>query len=468
MKVIVLGGGAVGSQIAQQLIDDNVDVVVIERDPETARILSNRLDCTILNHPGNSIEILRQAGAADADVFVAVTGSDEVNMVACGLVASEFTVEHKIARIRNISYSDASLSARNFLGIDAIVNPEIEASRELIQSIEHGAMSDVILFTHSRLQIRNLPVPRGSKVVGRRLRDAFGDISTNFLVAAIYRDNDYLIPDGSSVIRDDDILYLVGTDEGLETIFRYFGKRRANLDKVVVVGGGKAGVLITEHLLQKPAAERESQSLFQRLRSSMTRKSVVLVERDAKKCKQLSQRFPEVLVVHADISEEGVFAEENLTNSDLVLAVTDNQELNIVTALYARSLGIPRSAVLVNNTNYAAICSRLEIDAVTSVKQSVINSVLRNVKRSTVQSVHSLFDGRLEVLEVHVGTRALAVGKPLYAVKFPRDTLILSVSREDEHKIPDGDYVLQPGDTVVVIGKTEHADVIQALFTEPA
>ncbi len=466
MKVIVLGGGSVGSQIARQLIDENIDVVLIEQDPETARVLTNRLDCIILNQAGNSLDVLRQAGTADADVFVAVTGSDEVNMVACGLVASEFDVPRKIARIRNISYSSASLSAKKFLGIDAIVNPEVESSQELIQSIEQGAMSDVILFAHSQLQIRNLPVPHSSRVIGRQLMEAFTDLQVPFLIAAILRENDYLIPDGRTVIREGDILYMVGTQADLDEVFRSFGKHRTRLDKVVVVGGGKAGVLLIEHLLQRNESGTQKWSFLRRLRGSSNSKSVVIVEKDLKKCKQLSQRFPEALIVHADISEEGVFAEENLTNSDLVLAVTDNQELNIVTALYARSLGIPRSGVLVHNTNYTAVCSRLAIDAVTSVKQAVINSVLRNVKRSGARSVYSLFDGRLEVLELTVGAQASVAGRPLHAVRFPKDTLILAVGRGQEHRIPDGSYVLNPGDTVVIIGRTEHADIIQAMCTE--
>ncbi|SIQ66028.1 trk system potassium uptake protein TrkA [Alkalispirochaeta americana] len=453
-----------GSQIAQQLIDDKVDVVLIEEDPEKARILSNRLDCTVLNQQGNSLDALRRAGCASADVFVAVTGSDEVNMVACGLVSSEFPQPRKIARIRSINYSEATLSSRKFLGIDAIVNPEIEASRELIQSIEHGAMSDVILFSHSELQIRNLPVPRGAKIIGASMKDAFLEIDVTFLVAAIYRDDNYVIPDGNTDIRENDILYIVGKRDGLDEVFRAFGKHRQQLDKVVIVGGGKAGILIAEHLLGYSRNPLQDRSWLQRLKTSFRQKHVVLVERDARKCKNLAQRFPEALVVNADISEEGVFTEENLTNSDLVLAVTDNQELNIVTALSARSLGIPRSAVLVNNTNYAAICSRLEIDTVTSVKQAVINSVLYNIKRSGAQSVHSLFDGRLEVLEFRVEAGSRLAGRPLRAVRFPQDTLLLAVSRGEDHWIPGGDYIPQGNDTVVIIGKREHADTLQALF----
>ncbi|GAB6088853.1 Trk system potassium transporter TrkA [Spirochaeta dissipatitropha] len=465
MKIVILGGGSVGAQIAQQLIDDKLDVTLIEENPETARLLSNRLDCTILNQAGNSVKALRKAGTADADVFVAVTGSDEINMVACALAAAEFNVPRKIARIRNINYSDTSLSARKFLGIDAIVNPEIEASYELIQSIEHGAMSDIILFSGSDIQIRNLSVPRGSEIIGKTIRKAFFESSIRFLIAAILRGDDYIIPDGNTVILESDILYIAGNKEDLDTVMRFFGKIRTRLDKVIIVGGGKSGVLIAENLLQKSEAPSEPSNVFHRIRRSFNKKNVVIVEKNPRKCKQLSQQFPEALVVNADISEEGIFAEENMANADLLLAVTDNQELNIVTALYARSLGIHRAAVLVHSTQYAAICSRLEIDSVTSQKQAVINSVLRNIKMNEAKSIHSLFDGRLVVLEFKVPAKSFITGKPLHAIKFPKDTLVISSSRENSHRIPDGNYVPQEGDTVVMIGKREHADDIQALFS---
>ncbi len=466
MKVIVLGGGAVGSEIAQQLIASDIDVVVIERDPEVARILSNRLDCAVINAMGNSTDVLRKAGTADADVFVAVTGSDEVNMVACGLVASEFDVPRKIARIRNISYSETILTARKFMGIDLIINPEIEAAYELLKSIEHGALSDIIVFAHSPVQIRNLPVPRGSQVIGKPLKDAFPFISEPLLIAAIYRGNDYVIPSGNTVIQEEDILYIAGKTMDLENLFKSFGKPRTRLNKVVIVGGGEFGVLIAEHLLRisGDATEAKEQNILRLVRGGPERKNLVIVESDNKVCKELSRRFPDVLVLNADISEDELFYEENLINADLLLAVTDNQELNIVTALYARSLGIKRSAVLVTNTKYGAICSRLEIDAVTSIKQSVINAVLRNLKRSTARSVHSLFEGRIEILELKVDQSSSVTGKPLHALHFPKDTLILAISRGQEHTIPDGNMVLQPGDMIVVIGRSEHADVIQSIF----
>lgn len=470
MKVIVLGGGAVGSQIAQQLISDDVDVVVIERDPETCRVLANRLDCTVINAAGNTLDVLREAGMADADVFVAVTGSDEVNMVACGLATSEFDVPRKIARIRNISYSGASLSSRKFLGIDVIINPEIEATRELVKSIEHGALSDIIVFAHSPVQIRNLPVPRGSAVIGQALKEATPFISAPLLVAAIYRGHDYLIPSGNTVIQEDDILYIAGKRADLEELFKSFGKSRTQLNKVVIVGGGEAGVMITEHLLNRSreTPEQDEKKSFRLIRSAPERRNVVIVERDSQTCKMLSEQFPEVLVLNADISEDAVFDEENLTNADLLLAVTENQELNIVTALYARSLGIERSAVLVTNTKYAAICSRLKIDAATSIKQSVINAVLRSVKRSQAHSVHSLFDGRIEVLELTLAEHSSIVGKPLHALRFPKDTLVLAVGRGAEHQIPGGNMALTPNDNIVVICRSEHADIIQSIFSGQA
>jgi trk system potassium uptake protein TrkA len=183
----------------------------------------------------------------------------------------------------------------------------------------------------------------------------FQELEADVLAAAIFRKDDYIIPDGSVSIQEGDILYLVGLAENLENVFRYFGKIPARLNKVVIVGGGRAGARIAEHILCHRESVIPGSKWLRRLREVVIGKNVVIIEKDRQKCKELAGRFPKALVIQADISEDGVFAEHNLSNSDLVMAVTDNQELNIVTALYARSLGIPKAAVLVNNTNYAAI-----------------------------------------------------------------------------------------------------------------
>lgn len=465
MKIIILGGGGVGSRIAEQLIAENHDVAILERDPEQAAVLSQRLDCMVVNDSGNSREALRRAGAAKADVFIAVTDSDEVNMITCGLVASEFKVPLKVARVRNTEYTQTHVSDTGFFGVDFLVNPEVEAASEIVTSVEHGALSDVIVFDSSDLQIRSLTVSEGSPLSGRPLGDAMRYFDAPFLVAAVLRGSEYIIPSGNTVLRENDLVYIIGTQQNLDRFFSIMGKPRRPIRKIVIVGGGKIGSRICESLLGEQEVDSGVVSrVFRRLMGRRGRQ-VIIVDRSVERCKQLSQRFPRALVIHADISDEGVFEEEQLSNADLIISTTHNQELNIVSALYARTLGIERSIVLVANTSYAAVCSRLKIDVPVSLRQAVVNAVLRIIRQGLILSVHSLFHGKIEVLEFEVAEKSAADGHRVSEIRFPRDSLLVSISRDGSSAIAHGSSVVQSGDSVVVIGKSEYFEQIRNVFT---
>ncbi|MFP4377339.1 MAG: Trk system potassium transporter TrkA [Spirochaetales bacterium] len=465
MKIVILGAGAVGLQLAKQLIDEKKDVVLIERDPEQARLASNRLDCLVVNKPGNTIEALRDAETATADFFIAVTDSDEVNLIACALAANEFSVPFKIARVRNIDYSSEGVSEKAFLGIDYIVNPELVATRAIIKTIEHGAISDIMLFERSKAQMRHLTVEPNSPLAGQTLAQVGGSIDIPFLVAIVLRDKRFIIPDGRTRIMAGDILYVVATESDFDKLYERLGKHKTELRKIVIVGGGKIGTSIASHLLN---SQRTHRGLVSRLFGSLAEsriKSVKIVDRDYARCKELSTLLPEALVIHGDISDEGVFEEEHFANSDLVIAVTGNQELNLVTAIYAKSIGMKRSVALVNKTNYTRIASQLGIDVPVSLKNSMVNSILKIVRRSNVKSVHSIPEGELEVMEILVDGNSSAVGKEISEIRLPGGALIVSILHDDQTHIPHGSYVVQGGDHLVIITRLSSIEQIQRIFT---
>ena len=465
MKVVILGAGAVGMQIARQLVDEKKDVVLIEKDPERARLAANQLDCMVLARPGNNLESLREAGTASADVFIAVTDSDEVNMIACALAESEFSVPYKIARVRNVDYSATGISERGFLGIDFIVNPELVAAQAIIRAIEFGAISDIMLFEQSKVQMRHVTVEPGSVFAGRSLSEIGRTVALSFLVAIVLRDNQFIIPSGRTVLEAGDIVYVVGTEETLVRLFQRLGKHRTDLRRFVIVGGGKIGQMIAEYLLE--GRKREA-SIVRRLIGAFNedrRRSVKIIDRDYVRCKELSQLLPGALVIHGDISDEGVFEEEHLANSDLVIAVTGNQELNIVSAVYAKTRGTKRAVALVSKTNYTRIASQLGIDVPVSVKNSMVNTILKRVRRGNVKSIHSIPEGELEVLEISVDRKSSAVGRLIREIKLPPSSLVVSVLRHEETFIPDGSYLLQAEDHIIVIASLEHIEQIQAIFT---
>jgi len=463
MKIVIVGAGTVGFQIAKQLIDENKDVVIIEKNPKVAKHAANHLDCMVINDEGNNIEVLKKAGVDKADFFISVTDSDEVNMISCGLVSSEFHVPCKIARVRNIDYSGTKISSSPFLGIDHIVNPEIEASKVITRSIEHGAMSDILSFEKSRFQMRNMSLIDYSPFVNKSLKEIKRSLHLDFLVTFILRDNKYIIPSGDTYLLENDKLYIVATEENLEKLFMQTGKFRIKLNKIVIVGGGRIGSYVADYLLKK---QERDLTFLSRLRSSFIqkwRRNVVIVDNDTEQCDILSERFPKALIINEDISDEGIYEEGHFTDYDLIITSTDNQELNIVTAVYAKTLGIKRSIAVVNKNNYINIASDLGIDVTVSQKNSMVNSILKLIRKGNIKNIYSFLDGMLEVIELSVENPEIS-GSKIKKINLPPQSLIVSLTRGDQSILPDGDSTIQKGDYVIIIARKESISQIENIF----
>jgi len=464
MHIVILGAGSVGFHIAKQLIDEGKNVVIIEKDPKAAKHAMNYLDCLVIQDVGNNIEVLKNANIDKADFFISVTNSDEVNMIACGLVASNTSVPNKIARVRNIDYSRAHIIERPFLGIDHIVNPELEASKVIIRSIEHGALSDILFFEKTTFQIRNMTIAADSPFCTLRVEDMKRQLGINFLVAFILRDNDYIIPSGETVINEGDNLYIISTEDNLEKIFSVAGKYRFNLNKIVILGGGKIGSYVADYLLRK---QRSNERFFTRVSKALVhrlKRNIVIIDKDLERCNDLSNRFADALIINEDISDEGIYEEGQISDYDLVLASTDNQELNLVTAVYAKNIGFKRAIAVVNKYNYLNIASRLGIDVTVSQKNSMVNSILKLIRRGNIKNIYSFADGKVEVIELLVENSPFS-GSKISDIKLPPHTLIVSITRDEENILPNGTSNIHDGDHVILIAEKESIPKLEAIFT---
>ncbi len=465
MNAVILGAGNVGFQLAKQLIEEDKNIVLIEKDPETAKQAASLLDCLVLNDEGNNLKTLRKAGTGKADYFIGVTDSDEVNMIACSMVSSEFPVPKKIARIRNIDYSSTDMIQKSFPGIDYFVNPEIEASQAIIRAVEHGAVSDVMFFEKSGLQMRSITISDSSVFNNTSIEEIKKTIQTNFLVAVILRDGFSIIPRGDSVVRETDRLYLIATEESFEKIFSQVGKSSMKPNKIVLIGGSRIGWYVAELFLHP---QKRVFPVFAKLLhrfDRVTKRKINIIDSDYENCQMLADHFPEALVINADISDESFSEEGHLSDADLVIATTDNQELNIINAVYAKTLGAKRSIVLVNKSSYVNIASNLGIDVAISPVDSMVDSILKYIRNSNIRSVYSISGGKVEVIELSVTASSRMVGKKIKEIRLPRDSLILSVSRENADIIPDGDLALQSGDHLIVIARKESVSKLEQLFT---
>ncbi len=445
MKIVILGGGAVGFQTAAQLISENKDVVVIEKDPEVAKNVSSHLDCMVVLDEGKHPKVYEKAGIEDADFFISVTDSDEVNMISCAIISSEYNVPCKIARVRNIDYNVVKNLNRDFLGIDYYVNPEMEAAKEIAENIEHGVTSNIMFFDQSDIQMRNIVVDNKSFFYNKKLQDIKTSLKEDFLISCIVRQNDVIIPSGNTVIKENDNIYFVANQKVLENLFIKSGRTALKIKDVIIVGGGRVGKFTADYLIKH-------------------RRNLKIIDSDYENCKLLADEFPEALIVNSDISDRNIFEEEQLNSYDLIITSTKNQELNILAAIYAKTFGIKRAIALVTRSNYLTIASNLGIDSIVSPKRSSVDSILKYIRKGNIKSIHSILAGKAEVIEFIVEKTNDLAGKAIREMKMPADSLVLAVTREKQSIIPDGNFLIKSGDSMVVISSKECIAEIHDLF----
>ena len=449
MKIVISGSGEVGFHLAEQLVASHQDVVLIEKDFRRAKFVADHLDCMVVQGEGSNPETLAEAGVDGADTFIAVSNLDEVNIVSCLVVANEFKVKTKIARVRSLQYRRSGILNNSLLGIDYVVNPEIEAARAIMNIVAHGATGEVLVFEDTEIQLRNIFVDEGSPFRNKSLRDIRRDMHYNFIIAGISRNDEVIIPYGDTVINEGDRIYIVSNHHNMERIFASTGRLRHKLHNVVVVGGGKIGCYVSEFLLA-------------------TGRSVKIVEKDYKHCKHLAERFPDALVIHEDISDEKLFEDEQLHASDLIVTTTPDEALNMLTAIYAKSLGVKRVVPVVNKSTYLNMADKLGIDATVSPKASSVSAILKYVRRGNIKRVHTIFDGKAEAIEFNVNPASRIAGKMVKELQLPTGSLVVAVNRPEgttsKNFVPNGEFEIQAGDNVVTFAKAEQVDSLEELF----
>lgn len=466
MSTVILGAGSVGFQLAKQLIEAKEDVVLIEKNNKRAALVAELLDCTIINDQGTSVDVLKQAGLQKATNFIAVTDSDEVNLVTCGMVVNNFSVPCKIARVRNIDYLDSTGLNRPILGIDYVVNPEIEVSRAIMSAIERGATSDILFFEKTGLQMRSITTSIDSLFIGKSVGEISAELKINFLVAVIVRDAEYIIPAGDFRILENDKLYLIASDENFTRIFEHIGKSSDPPKKITVIGGNRIGQYVVEHLLENSKQRLPILGRFLRPFGRSGGKSLSIIESDEEICTQLSEKFPQILVIHADLADEKFSEEDYLADQDLVVATMDNQELNLINAVYAKTLGTKRSIALVNTSNYLHIGTNLGIDVTISPIQCMITSILKHISDRNVRSVHNISGGYIDIIELSVEPGSTFAGKAVRDLKLPPHSLIVSVTRGEEHFVPTGNLLFAEGDSLIIIARRESVTKLKKVFGE--
>ena len=447
-KIIILGAGRRGLGLAKQLIVDGKDVVIIDNTHERVESAVSKLDCLGVLGNGTDIAKLMDAGIEDAEAFIAVTNSDEINLVSCGLVSSTYPQTKTVAAIRSLIYTGVDGLKEGLLGIDFIVNPNAETAKSIYNIIEQGVNGNVLGFSNTKLLLYNFYIEPFSPYVGSTVMEMRSKLDAEFVIASINRRGLVIVPSGNTTIQAKDTLSIVADSEEVTDILKTVGQLQKRPNNMVLVGASK----ITRALLNRM--------------SPAMRSKVTVVDQDEEVCKAFSERFREILVIKADITDEEVMQEEQLGTYDLLVALTDNDELNIITASYAKRIGVQRSIALIkNNNNYSRMASYLDIDVVISTTDTTVESLLRYLRGSNVSSIHSLFNGQLEIYEFIINKECEVCNKQLKDINMRKKAIIAGIiGSSGECTIPTGLSTLREGDTVLVAVLRDSSDMIQKLF----
>lgn len=464
MKIIIAGAGNAGYQIAKQLVSEDKNVVLIEKDEDMAKYVSNSIDCMVINGNVHDLEILKQAGIQDADFFICITESDELNIISCSMVHNEFGNTYNIARVRDKRYYETKLIKNPDLGIDFIVNPEIESAKNIAKLVQYGVSSDIVFFEKSDIQMRKLILSSRSTLINKTLAVLRKEIPIDFLVGGVIRDDNFVIASGNTILKENDQIYILSTTEKLDKIFGLVGRTKTKIKNIVIVGGGVIGSYVLDLLLRKDKTISKFSRYFERPFLLKDKKYIRLIEKKENVSKALAAKYPEIIVINEDITDEKVFEEEQLGNCDLIITTTENTELNILIAIYAKGNGIKKSIALVKKINFVNISSKLGIDVLISPNDSIISSILKIIRRVKVKSIHTLANTDTEVIEMTIEKNSPVIGRQIKHIDFPKNLLVLLINRGNKSYIPDGSFIIKERDDIIIIANKKYITNIEKAF----
>ena len=450
MNVIIFGAGRRGLRLARHLIEEKKSVTFLDNSPARCALAQSKLDCMAVCGSAIDIAMLEECGCQHADIVVAVTDSDEVNLVSCGIVTSRWPDVRTIATIRGLTYMGQE-DERPFslLGIDHIVNPEQEAAERIKDIITSGLFSDIAYFPGAHYMVVTRTVTRGDILCDKSLVQIKKRYPGRYLIAGVNHRGKVSTPNGNTVLREGDEIALILDDDEADSLYKLFDISNSGfkLRRIILVG-----------------ATRIARFLLKGLDADM-RRNITLVEKDREVCKSFSELFPDILILNGAITDENFWDEENLSNGDLFVSMTDNDELNVLISSYAKTQGNRRSIALIKtNTSYVKLAKAIGVDATVSTTESTVDAIMKILRGENVKTLHAIFDGRIEVYEYVIKPSYIHLGKALKDINFRSCAMIAGVSRGDDNFIPDGSYAFQAGDTVLVVALHEDYDFVQSLF----
>jgi len=448
MSIIVIGAGEIGYHVAKRLSLEKKDVIVIDKDPEKVDRVRETLDVEGIVSSGSSPGALENAGIKNADMLIAVTDSDEVNMMSCLVANAQNKAATKVARVRNLEYIyDPEILKKGNLTIDLIINPGYEAVFSLISLLQVPGATDVVDFDEGAVKLIGCTVQNPLFHKGIPLSELHEKSGiTDLVVVSICRNGRVTIPRGTDKIFYRDAIYAVTGQDRIGDMMRFFGQESREIKKAMIVGGGSIGLLL--------AREFEKMKISTRL-----------IEQDESRCTQLAEQLDKTIVLHHPDDVEEIISEEHLEGTDIFIAVTDDEEDNIIWSLLAKQKGVGKTAALINNMTYTQVISRIGVNLVVNPNLSAINRILHFIRRGKVLSVASFYETDTEAIEAVALETSDIVNTPLKDVRLPKHAIIGAIVRAGKLIIPRGGTIILPDDHVIIFARSSEIPSVEKLLT---
>lgn len=439
MKIIIIGDGKVGYSLAENLSKENNDITIIDKNSDALKKASENLDVMCIRGNGLSTKILLEAGVKEADLLIAATTSDEMNMVCC-LTAKKLGVTHTIARIRDPEYANELSILKEELGLDMVINPEQAAAGEMAKLLSFPPAINVEMFAKGRVEMVEIKVNGPMSVIGMKLKDIPNKISSHILIGAVVRNNEVIIPNGEFEFRVDDMLYIIGRPSRLFDFCRRIGIYIQKITSVMILGGGRIAYYLAKYLEE-------------------THIKAKIIEIDHKRCVELTELLPETLIIHGDGSDDTLLLSENVSDMGAFVSVTGRDEDNLIAALSAKQHGAHKVIAKINRINNLSIVNNMGIDSVVSPKVITANHILRYVRGlknavgNPANTLYRIVGDLVEALEFTADKSTQFLNIPLKDLNLETGILIAVIVRKNDIIIPHGKDMVKDGDSVILISK---------------
>lgn len=445
MRIIIAGAGEVGFHLAKLLTLEGHNITVIDTNPDMLRNISNHLDLEVIAGSSTSINTLTQANVQKSDLVIGVTNSEDVNLTTC-IISKHLGAKKTVARIFNTEFlnSREKLDLCN-IGIDELISPASLVAREIKRLCKESALTDFIDFDNGKLSLIGIKVEHDSQVVRKTIEEtAHLNPNRDFIPVAILRNNETIIPKKETQFLVNDHAYFIATKPGMDRVMEIFNKNRISIKNLMILGGSSVGFHAAKTLSKKYR--------------------VKLVEPDRDRCLKLADMLPDTLIINADGRNVDVLEQENLSDMDAFIAVTDNSETNIITSLVAKNHGVAKTIALVENIDYIHLSQSIGVDTLINKKLIAANFIFRYIRKGEILSLTSLHGADVEVLEFEVTLNSKLLDKRIIDIKFPAASLVGGVIRNGLGYIPDQNFVFKEHDHVVILAKMESIHKVESFF----